>query len=107
MQSRGPGWWVLYGFAALCAFMLAGRLVAMIFSSFFSLLIVEQRLERAGAADSTGTIQAVGRLDATEEAAVSPPVTIPGAARPLTAADLKKPAPPYLDTPAMRRKNGQ
>ena len=107
MQSRGPGWWVLYSFAALCAFMLAGRLVAMIFSSFFSLLIVEQRLESAGADNSIGTIQAVRRLDMAEESDAPPPVTIPGAARPLTAADLKKPAPPYLETPAMRRKSGK
>lgn len=107
MQSRGPGWWVLYGLAALAAFMLAGRLVAMVFSSFFSLLIVEQRLDMAGASNGTGTIHAVRRLDDGQVTAATPQVTIPGAARPLTAADLKQPAPTYLETPATRRQNAR
>ncbi|MBX3411629.1 MAG: hypothetical protein KF708_02835 [Pirellulales bacterium] len=107
MQSRGPGWWVLYGLGALCAFVLAGRLVAIIFSSFFSLLIVDEKLDQAGAGQMTGPIQVVRQFDGPPDTIAAPQATIPGAARPLTAADLKQPSTPYLETPTTRRQRPQ
>lgn len=102
MKSRTPVSWLLYGFGALVALVLAGRLLAMMFASFFSLLSLEERIDRSG--PPSGTVQA--RSDLPQEAAsahaASSSNLIPGAARPLTEADLEGPAPGYLETPESR-----
>jgi hypothetical protein len=108
MQSRGPAWWLLYGIGAVVAFMLAGRLVAMIFASFFSLLIVEDHLDRAGVTTGDRQVQTgFFRTESNTTPVAEPLNSIPGAARPLTAADLNRPSPPYLETPATLRREAR
>jgi len=117
MQSRGPVWWLLYGAGAIIAFMLGGRLVALIFGSFFSLLIVEEHLDRAAISNGQYTANAddngqgilravvapdeIGRAQQEAEESFEP--TLPGGVRPLTEADLQGAVPPYLETPSGRR----
>jgi len=108
MQSRGPAWWLLYAVGAVVAFLLAGRLVAMVFASFFSLLIVDENIDLAGVRPADGQAQAgFFELESSAPDTAQAPPSIPGAARPLTAADLQKPSPPYLETPTTRRYLGR
>lgn len=108
MQSRGPAWWLLYAFGAVVAFLLAGRLVAMVFASFFSLLIVEENIDLAGVRPANGQAQAgFVEIESSAAATTPAPPSIPGAARPLTEADLRRPAPHYLETPSNRCEQGR